>query len=56
MNSGRLLLGLHNEMCRMIWHRMSKTENSREARRTRDEWLASGKPFGLDLREEDEGV
>lgn len=44
---------LQDATCRIIWHRMSKTNNSREARQTYDDWLASGKPFGADVEEEE---
>ena len=45
---------LHDAACRMIWNRMAKTDNARESRMTYDEWLATGKPFGKVLEEEDE--
>lgn len=50
---------LHDAACRMVWQRMAKSTNSREARQTYDEWLASGEPFdpaagGQDL-EDDQG-
>lgn len=45
---------LHDAVCRMVWQRMSKTNNSRESRQTYDEWLASGEPFGEVGDEDDE--
>ncbi len=48
----QVMTELHDATCRMIWHRMAKTGNSREARRSYDEWVATGEPFGLDLAEE----
>ena len=47
---------LQDRTCRMVWRRMAKTENSREARMMYDEWVATGQPFSLDLREADEDV
>jgi hypothetical protein len=48
-----LLASLSDSVCRVVWQRMAKTDNSREARQTYDEWLASGEPFGDCLAEED---
>ena len=45
---------LHRATCRVVWHRMAKTDNSREARQTYDDWQATGVPFGADVGE-DEG-
>lgn len=36
---------LCDKACRMVWQRMAKSANAREARMTYDEWLASGEPF-----------
>jgi len=46
-----LVKELQDITCRMIWHRMAKSGNSRESRQTYDEWLASGEPFG-EVRED----
>jgi hypothetical protein len=47
-----LVKELHDAACRMIWKRMAKAGNARESRQTYNDWLASGKPFGLDVEEE----
>ena len=47
-----ILKELHDELCRIVWDRMAKTQNSREDRQTYDNWFKSGEPFGLDIVED----
>ncbi len=47
-----LVKELHDAVCRLIWQRMAKSGAARESRQTYDEWLASGKPFGIHLEED----
>lgn len=42
---------LYDETCRMVWDRMAKSGTARESHMTYDEWLATGRPFGLDLED-----
>lgn len=44
----------HGAACRMIWARMAKSGNARESRMTYDEWLATGKPFGAGVEDDEE--
>ena len=37
---------LQEQACRMAWSRQAKAGNTREARQSYDEWVASGQPFG----------
>jgi methylase of polypeptide subunit release factors len=37
---------LQDQACRMVWSRQAKAGNTREARQTYDDWVASGQPFG----------
>ena len=37
---------LQDQACRMVWSRQAKAGNTREARQTYDDWIASGQPFG----------
>jgi len=48
-----LVKELHEVSCRMIWNRLAKTDNSREARMTYDDWKATGEPFGEVIDEEE---
>jgi len=50
---GRAIDDLNDAVCRIVWHRMAKTGNSRESRQTYDEWLATGQPFGADALDDD---
>ncbi len=43
---------LCDKACRMVWDRMAKSANAREARMTYDEWLASGEPFDAAAEED----
>ncbi len=45
---------LNDAVCRIVWRRMAKTNNSREAALTYDEWRAAGRPFGGAVDEADE--
>jgi hypothetical protein len=41
-----VLLELQEQACRMVWSRQAKAGNTREARQSYDDWVASALPFG----------
>ncbi|MCF8163433.1 MAG: N-6 DNA methylase [Polynucleobacter sp.] len=43
---------LQEQACRMAWSRQAKAGNTREARQSYDDWVASGQPFGDTTDEE----
>jgi len=44
---------LFDETCRMVWRRMAKSDNAREARETYDDWLGSGTIFDAEAEDLD---
>lgn len=50
----RMAEELLEQAARFVWNRMARTGRSREARQSYEKWRASGQPFALDLREEEE--